>query len=232
MERRIIVTADGSNTVEIPEKKVAYHSHHGAVQESQHVFLNTGLLYQLSRMELLTEPLRLFEMGFGTGLNAFLTAIMAEERKIKIHYTTIELFPLSAKEIALLNYTDALHHQQLFQQLHQSVWEEDVVINPFFTIRKANTGLASFISGQPFHLIYFDAFAPSYQPELWTEEVFKKLFEMTAENGVLVTYCSKSVVRRAMQAAGYTVTKPPGPWGKREMVRAEKLPLAPTPTRP
>lgn len=222
MKREIIVTKDGSHTVGIPGMNVTYHSHHGAIQESMHVFIEAGLKHWLGKQALKEVPIRIFEMGFGTGLNALLTAIEAKKSKINIHYTAAEMYPLSLKEASELNYSATLGHKDTFEQLHQSKWNEEVALTEHFILRKEQTDLLNFTSQLPFHLIYFDAFAPSAQPELWTEEVFKKLFDLTAEKGVLVTYCSKGSVRRAMQAAGYTVTKLPGPPGKREIVRAEK----------
>jgi tRNA U34 5-methylaminomethyl-2-thiouridine-forming methyltransferase MnmC len=222
MKREIIVTKDGSHTVEIPEMNVTYHSHHGAIQESMHVFIEAGLQYQLNRLELQGVPLRIFEMGFGTGLNAFLTAIEAVKRKINIQYTAVEMYPLTFEEANTLNYGQVLGQQEIFEQLHQCKWEADVAINQYFTLRKEQKDLHNFLSHEAFHLVYFDAFAPSAQPELWTEAVFKKLFDMMTERGVLVTYCSKGSVRRAMQAAGFVVSKLAGPPGKREIVRAEK----------
>lgn len=222
MKREIIITKDGSHTVEIPGMNVTYHSHHGAIQESMHVFIESGLNYQLSRLELQGSTLRLFEMGFGTGLNALLTAIEAGKRKINIHYTALERYPLTLDEANSLNYSQVLGHQDIYDLLHQCAWGTDTTVTEYFTLRKEESTLQDFTSGELFHLVYFDAFAPSAQPELWTEEVFKKLFDMMIEKGVLVTYCSKGSVRRAMQAAGFNVAKLPGPPGKREIVRAEK----------
>lgn len=194
---------------------------HGAIHESMHVFIEAGLHYVSSRLER-PDTLRIFEMGFGTGLNAFLTAIWAAENKSRISYTTVETSPLLLEEAATLNYTDSLGHSDLFQQLHQSNWNEERQNNEFFTLEKRQCSLLDFVTDKQFHLVYFDAFAPSAQPELWTEEIFKKLFAMLLPGGVLVTYCSKGVVRRAMQAAGFSIEKIPGPPGKREMVRAKR----------
>lgn len=223
MQREIILTADGSHTIAVPELNVAYHSRHGAVQESVHVFIQAGLCYVRSRPEP-PGTLRLFEMGFGTGLNAFLTAIEAEKTGTKIHYTAVETSPLSEEETIALNYPEILGRTELFQQLHQCKWNEDAVLNDFFTIKKVPTELFNFSTAQPFHVIYYDAFAPSAQPELWTKEVFQKLFSMLEEGGALVTYCAKGDVRRAMLAAGFAVKKLPGPPGKREMLRATSPP--------
>ncbi|OLY90875.1 tRNA U34 5-methylaminomethyl-2-thiouridine-forming methyltransferase MnmC [Cnuella takakiae] len=223
MKRQIILTKDGSHTVEIPELQVAYHSHNGALQESVHVFIEAGLRFvagHTGQANTASTPLRIFEMGFGTGLNAYLTALEAYKLQIPIHYTAIEPYPLGSEEIALLNYAATEADRELFSQLHQAPWQEDVPITPLFTLHKQQTALFQFNIAAPVHLIYYDAFAPSAQPELWTESTFSQLHRMLVPGGVLVTYCSKSVVRRAMQAAGFTVTKIPGPRGKREMVRA------------
>jgi len=219
MERKIITTKDGSHTVQWPEWKVTYHSTHGAIQESAHIFIQAGLHYILQQNP--SQPVYIFEMGFGTGLNAFLTAIEAQKAKINIHYTTVELYPLSLDEIAALNYPELLNGDaNLFQQLHQSKWNEAVTISDNFTLEKIDANLFDYTTNQLFNVIYYDAFDPSTQPELWTQAVFEKLYTMLSNNGILVTYSSKSAIRRAMQAAGFVVTKLPGPPGKREIVRA------------
>lgn len=223
MLRQPIITKDGSNTISIPEMNVTYHSHHGAIQESMHVYINAGLKYAADMLEM--TDIFIFEMGFGTGLNALLTLIEAEKEQRKIHYTTVELFPLQADEIILLNYFEQLQSKDLkpvFQQLHQCEWEKDISISPFFTLKKIRIDLFNLSTYQPFNLIYYDAFAPSAQPHLWTKDVFEKLYNMLLPGGILVTYCSKSDVRRAMQAAGFIVKKIQGPRGKREMVRCRK----------
>ncbi len=224
MKREIITTKDGSHTIVIPEISVAYHSYNGAVQESMHVFIHAGLRWYLGQ-NAYARPVRIFEMGFGTGLNAYLTALEAGNKNFSVHYTAIEPFPLLPEEALLLNYAATKTEKSLFAQLHQIAWNEDVLIAPNFTLHKQQERLSHFVLAQPVDIIYFDAFAPSAQPELWTEEVFRKMYGMLRPGGALVTYCSKSIVRRAMQAAGFRVTKIPGPWGKREMVRA--YPLSP-----
>jgi tRNA U34 5-methylaminomethyl-2-thiouridine-forming methyltransferase MnmC len=221
MKREIIITADGSHTVAIPDLNVTYHSRRGAIQESVHVFIEAGLRYLLDQST--TPSINLFEMGFGTGLNAFLTAIEAQKQQRKIQYTAVEPYPVSLKEARALNYFQRLQNHPLFIDLHTCSWNEDVMINDFFTLKKVETNLKNFSSNQTFDLIYYDAFAPAAQPELWTVEVFQKLFGLLAPHGALVTYCAKGDVRRAMIAAGFTVTKLPGPKGKREMLRAEKV---------
>ncbi|MDP4262791.1 MAG: tRNA (5-methylaminomethyl-2-thiouridine)(34)-methyltransferase MnmD [Bacteroidota bacterium] len=240
MERKIITTSDGSHSIAIPEMKVTYRSIHGAIQESLHVFIDAGLgkcfrlVQRVGPLEInfqqampteVAGPLHLLEMGFGTGLNALLTLIEADKLKHPVHYTALELFPLSKEEVQSLNYCEQLnksHHQMVFEKLHQCEWGKDVCISPFFTLHKSNVGLPRYSTDQRFNLIYFDAFAPASQPELWTKEVFEKLYSMMYPGGILVTYCSKGDVRRAMQAAGFGVEKIPGPRGKREMLRARK----------
>lgn len=217
--REIVLTADGSHTVRIAGQGMTYHSVHGAIAESRHVFLDAGFTYVQSRQQEL-EPLRLFEMGFGTGLNAFLTAIRATETQTQVQYIAVETAPLSVGETVLLNYASRLGYSELFAQLHQSQWNKEVKLSNYFTIEKQQADLLNFSPRHCFDLIYYDAFAPSAQPELWTVDVFKKLHGMMQPGGALVTYCSKAVVQRALQAAGFTVTKLPGPKGKREMVRA------------
>jgi tRNA U34 5-methylaminomethyl-2-thiouridine-forming methyltransferase MnmC len=222
MERIIIRTEDGSDTIAIPEMNVSYHSKNGAIRESVHVYIEAGFGYQSGRSER-PDPISVFEMGFGTGLNAFLTAIEAVQRKIKVYYTGIENNPLMIEEINTLNYTDNLKNAELFKSIHQSQWNENVRLNDFFTLRKIREDIINYLTNQQFNLIYCDAFAPSVQPELWAEEIFEKWYSMLLPGGTLVTYCSKTGVRRAMQAAGFDVEKIPGPPGKREMVRAIKV---------
>lgn len=220
MKRELIVTKDGSHSIALPDLNVMYHSVYGAIQESKHVFIEAGLNSFLNNTTL--QPFNVFEMGLGTGLNAFLTAIEAEKHQRKINYTAVEIFPVSIEEARALNYPQQLGHEELFQKIQECDWNKAVVISEFFTLTKENTSLLNFSTAQNFHLIYYDAFAPNAQPELWTKEVFEKLFSMLFENGVLVTYCSKGDVRRAMMAAGFEIEKLPGPPGKREMLRATK----------
>jgi tRNA U34 5-methylaminomethyl-2-thiouridine-forming methyltransferase MnmC len=169
-----------------------------------HVFIKAGL-------QTIQQPLvRIFEMGFGTGLNALLTM---EHAATSVYYFSVEQFPLTGEEVAGLNYGNTLH---------QYPWNEDVKISDQFTLHKSHGSLLAISPGQTFHLIYYDAFAPTAQPELWTKEVFEKLYNLLEPGGILVTYCSKGDVRRAMLAAGFAVDKLAGPQGKREMLRAKK----------
>jgi tRNA U34 5-methylaminomethyl-2-thiouridine-forming methyltransferase MnmC len=220
MSISLIVTGDGSHTVLMPEQNVWYHSLHGAIGESRHVFLEAGYKEAVKRFS--GEPeLRIFEMGFGTGLNALLTISEAVPGQ-NIHYVTVETMPLMESDYSQLNYGRQLEQPGLFTSLHEAPWEQTNFIHPNFTLLKQKTSLQDYTRSGSFHLIYYDAFAPSAQPELWTEDIFRQLIGMLVPGGLLVTYCSKSVVRKAMMAAGFTIEKIPGPWGKREMVRASK----------
>lgn len=217
------MTKDGSHTVSIPGMNVTYHSHHGAIQESQHVFMDAGLHYWVNTRQ--KKEVRIFEMGFGTGLNALLSLMAAEKYDLTIQYTAVELFPLQPEEFTALNYCEQLQRPDilpLFEALHRAAWEQDIPVTAHFTIKKIQSDLLNRPVDQPVDLIYYDAFAPSAQPQLWTREVFQQLFSFLAPGGILVTYCSKGDVRRAMQAAGFIIEKIPGPPGKREMVRAAR----------
>ena len=224
MEQKIIYTHDGSHTISIPGLKVTYHSIHGAIGESRHVFIEAGLYGSAPSGQ--PGPFRIFEMGFGTGLNALLTLIEAEKGNQKIYYETAEPFPLEDEQIKSLNYCDQLGRgdlQKIFEQLHNCEWEKEIKITEAFYLHKTIQPLQDFKTSSRKKLIYFDAFAPNAQPGLWTEEIFKKMFSILEPQGILVTYCSKGIVRRAMQAAGFAVEKLPGPPGKKEIVRATKI---------
>lgn len=217
MQRIVQTTADGSPTIAIPDMQVTYHSRHGALQESKHVFIQAGLQPLLKQYKLL----RVFEMGFGTGLNALLTLQQAITGEQPIFYQAVEKYPVNNEEVKELNYTTVLP-EEYFYRLHQCKWNEPVSIHPLFTLHKSDSPLQEFRAAQPFHLIYYDAFAPAAQPELWTLEIMRQLYTMLLNGGMLVTYCSKGDVRRNMLAAGFTVDKLAGPPGKREMLRATK----------
>ncbi|OYU56134.1 MAG: hypothetical protein CFE25_02505 [Chitinophagaceae bacterium BSSC1] len=220
METALLLTADGSHTLVDPTTGASYHSKHGAIGESQEVFIQAGLEQALKRNP--NQMLRVFEMGFGTGLNALLTLQKATEWKVPIAYTAIELHPIPAMHYQALNYGEQLGLEVAFQTLHDSPWNQVNTINEWFSLRKVQNTLLDYQTDQTFHAIYFDAFHPELQPELWTQTVFEQCFQMLAPNGLLTTYCSKSIVRKNMMAAGLQVEKIPGPWGKREMVRANK----------
>lgn len=209
---RAQLTSDGSWTVVDLQTGSTYHSRHGARAESMHVFIGAGLHYQVDAGK---KELRILEMGLGTGLNAALTMDEAAQLGLHIDYVALEAHPLPDvvwKEVAGADHA--------LQTIHTAPWERPTAIGTQCSFTKHHCMLQDFRSNERFDLIYFDAFEPDTQPELWTEDVFKKLVEMTSETGVLVTYCAKGAVRRAMQTAGFTVERLSGPPFKREMLRA------------
>ena len=223
MERTIIITEDGSHSISIPELNVTYHSIHGAIQESKHVFIEAGLKYLFDRFA--NKQPWILEVGFGTGLNALLTAIEAEKTETSIYYVALEPLPISDDDASLLNYCELLNRKDLqedFERIHDCEWNKSIAFTENVLMHKSGCTLQTFEHGPGFDLIYYDAFAPAAQPELWMKEIFQKLFDLLKPNGVLVTYCSKGDVRRAMMAASFTVKKLPGPPGKREILRAMK----------
>ena len=216
---KIELTADGSHPLFIPSLNEHYHSVNGAVQESTHIFIKAGLHYCSK------ESINIFEVGFGTGLNAFLSLMDARKSSKIIHYTSVEAYPLDTSIIKNLNYPQnySLEEQNLFYMLHDAEWEKEIQITPNFYLTKIETDFTKFdLSNNKwnFDLIYFDAFAPDKQPDMWTQDIFNNLYNITNENGILVTYCAKGAVRRMMQQAGYKVERLPGPPGKREILRA------------
>lgn len=223
MERKIIRTADGSTTIYIKGWDEHYHSKHGAVQEAYHVFIRMGLDLALNQGP---EELRIMEIGFGTGLNAFITLLETGSKPVQIGYTGIEAYPVGEGEWRALNYTEALEatpeQSELFERMHLEPWEQAAEITPGFTLTKRKQFFDEIDDEEAFELIYFDAFGARVQPELWEESIFKKMFTALRPGGILVTYAAKGSVRRAMQAVGFLVEKLPGPPGKREMLRARK----------
>ena len=220
MEREIIITGDGSKTIQIKEWNEQYHSKHGAIQEAYHVFIKNGLdLFQ-------NRSISILEIGFGTGLNAFITLLEAPKRRLKIDYVGVEAYPVIEDEIKELNYIvelEALSRRSDFEKLHSCPWERTSIITPDFGILKEQKDFREIHNSEQFDLVYFDAFGARVQPELWTEQIFSKMFEALKKNGILVTYAAKGSVRRAMLEVGFEVERLPGPPGKREMLRARKL---------
>ncbi len=219
MERKIIITADGSSTIHIPEWNEQYHSKHGAIQEAYHVFIKSGLsLYK-------NKEIRVLEIGFGTGLNCFITLLESKKHNLKIDYVGVEAYPISNNEVEALNYTSELKAEDkssVFKQIHDCVWEERLKIQDDFYLTKQKKFFKEIDDENTFDLIYFDAFGARVQPELWTEEIFEKMYIALKNDGVLVTYSAKGSVRRAMLAVGFVVERLEGPPGKREMLRAIK----------
>lgn len=214
----IELTADGSHTLFVPELDEHYHSINGAIQESEHIYINAGL-HCCSKKEIY-----IFEVGFGTGLNAFLTLLDAQNSEKVIHYISIEKYPLSDSITSKLNYGQK--DQNLFNILHQSLWNQEIEITPNFFLTKIEADFTSFDFDRikyPIDVIYFDAFAPQKQSDMWSLSLFSKLYGISNNDAILVTYCAKGIVRRMLQEVGYTVERLPGPPGKREILRARKL---------
>jgi len=227
INHQIIITADGSHTLFHEALNETYHSKNGALQESLHVFILNGLEHFINQNAVHT--IHIFEVGFGTGLNAILTLMEATNKNIKINYTCLEAFPLSIDTISQLNYlkneTEVL---KLFNKIHQCNWNEWVEINEHFSIYKMENKLEYITTNlllkisHPFDIIYFDAFAPDKQPELWTSTIFKSIFASMNIGSILVTYSAKGDVKRALREAGFIVKRLAGPIGKRHMLSAEK----------
>jgi tRNA U34 5-methylaminomethyl-2-thiouridine-forming methyltransferase MnmC len=228
MRTEIRLTEDGSHTLHVPEIDECYHSAHGAVRESMHIFIHAGLHVFLSagepdRFRTAKYGIRVLEIGFGTGLNVYLTLSEAERLKTGIHYTSLELYPLAVDDALRLNYPERLHaDRRLFEKIHRSTWEEEVDITPYFTLRKVKVDFTAYEPPGVFDVIYFDAFSPEKQPELWTEDGFEKIYGHSGSGAVLTTYCAKGAVRRALQSVGFAVERLPGPPGKREILRGRK----------
>ena len=213
------LSEDGSSTLYRPDLDEHYHSIHGAIQESLHVFINAGLK-QLSLSEF-----NLLEIGFGSGLNAYLT-MASLPASVRCHYHTLEKFPLAIQLVSKLNYPllyPIQDGEDLFEKIHLLPWEKEQVISSQFSILKLQTDLITFKTNTVYNLIYFDAFGPDKQPEMWTQDIFQSLFNMTASGGFLVTYSAKGDVRRALLKVGYEVERLPGPPGKRVMLRAQRV---------
>ncbi len=219
MEREIIQTLDGSTTIHLKEWDECYHSKHGAIQEAQHVFIQNGLsLFP-------NQTVAILEIGFGTGLNAFITFLESQKLNQSINYVGVEAYPVNASEVLAMNYVDELNaglQKVIFEQMHESNWDEKVILNPEFELTKRKQFFDEIDDFEQFDLIYFDAFGYRVQPELWSTAIFKKMYDALKPGGKLVTYAARGVVKRSMIEVGFTVEKLPGPPGKREMFRASK----------
>lgn len=218
---KLKTTADGSHTLFVPELNETYHSIHGAIQESQHVFIKNGLRYFNNK-----ETINILEIGFGTGLNTLLTLLAIENSSQKVDYVSLEKFPLPNELIQQLNYPTQLKlnttQTALFNDLHKCEWNTPTPISNNFNLLKIEEDLADFQTTTTFDLIYFDAFAPEKQAELWTDVIFSKIYSLLNAGGILVTYCAKGVVKRTIKSVGFQLETLPGPPGKREMIRAKK----------
>ena len=221
---KIFLTDDGSHSLMSETFGDSYHSKFGAIQESQHVFIDAALNYQTAKGQ---TYLTILEIGFGTGLNALMTYREATKQNLKVYYTTFEKYPLSIEQSNDLNYAEQLGiSPSVLQTLHGCSWGEDVALNAHFVVNKQEKDCQS-INLQNFaDIVYFDAFAPQIQPELWEQAFLQKIFDALKPNGVLTTYCAKGAVKRALKAVGFDIESLEGFVGKREMTRAiKKYPL-------
>ena len=219
MKREIIITDDGSTTIRIPEWDENYHSTHGAIQEAKHVFIKNGLdLFQNQ------DSISILEVGFGTGLNAFITFLETLNKKT-VNYVGVEAYPVSADEITQMNYVSELQasrYQEVFNTMHSCDWENQQIISGNFILTKRKQFFQDIEDKNQFDLIYFDAFGFPLQPELWSEAIFKKMYDALLPKGTLVTYACRSSIKNAMLTSGFSIEKLPGAPGKREMLRATK----------
>jgi tRNA U34 5-methylaminomethyl-2-thiouridine-forming methyltransferase MnmC len=214
----LVTTSDGSHTIKNETTGDTYHSIHGAVQESRHVFIKHGLEHFISSFPD-QKIIRILEVGLGTGLNALLSLQFVNNLKQRIEYVALEPFPLERKFYSELNYDQ---QNETLQEFHECDWERPVEFTPYFTFTKHRSEIQSIeLPLETFNVVYFDAFAPNSQPEMWTFDVFSKLKNAMAPSAVLTTYCAKGEVKRTLRAAGFTVENLPGPPGKREMIRAK-----------
>lgn len=221
---RVIATADGSSSVLNTRLNETYHSTHGAIQESQFIFIDRGLDFWVSQNQALAV-VNILEIGFGTGLNALLALQYAEKNQKKIVYESLEAFPIEESVWSELNYPTQTHDNKHFQSLHSAPWGESVEINDSFLLRKRfETLQAAHFSKAHFDVVFFDAFAPSTQPELWEIEMLSKVVSALKPAGVFVTYCAKGQLKRDLKTLSLSVEKVPGPPGKREFIRGVKVP--------
>ncbi len=219
MKREIIITDDGSTTIRIPDWDENYHSTHGAIQEAKHVFIKNGLDIFKNQ-----DSISILEIGFGTGLNAFIT-FLETLNKEKVNYVGVEAYPISTEEIAQMNYVtelQATQYQAVFDKMHSCDWESQQNITDNFILTKRKQFFQDIEDKEQYDLIYFDAFGFPLQPELWSEAIFKKMYEALLPKGTLVTYACRSSIKNAMLSVGFSIEKLPGAPGKREMLRATK----------
>jgi tRNA U34 5-methylaminomethyl-2-thiouridine-forming methyltransferase MnmC len=217
---QIIATGDGSHSVLNVDLQETYHSRHGALQESRYVFIEKGLLHVAEKLQ---GPVRIFEMGFGTGLNVGLTMMECVEKQMTIRYESWEKEPLPEDIVGQLNYADIVGADEPFKAVHRAAWDREEEIALGFTFMKRHGDLLTDAISGEFDLIYYDAFAPSKQPELWTIDALRRVSERLSPGGVLVTYCARGQVKRDLAALGLSVETLPGPPGKKEMTRAARV---------
>ena len=228
MNRELITTADGSHSLYVKDLDEHYHSIHGAIQEAQHVFIKTGIQYLVSQNY---STISILEIGFGTGLNELLSFLEAEKLNVKLDYTSLEAFPLDTMIVSQLNYVKLISKienknesklEKAFLDIHKAEWEKKIELSNNFSLQKIKNTLQEITFSSSFDLIFFDAFGPRVQPDMWTEELFSKIYVATNPKGCLVTYCAKGEVKRTLKKVGFIVETLPGPPRKREMVRETK----------
>ena len=218
MDRELLLTEDGSHTVYVHGLEEPYHSIHGAVQESIHVFIRQG--FESAGK----SALSILEIGLGTGLNVILSLASALRNKYEVYYHAVEKYPLLPSEYTKLNFEEFISGLPpgVVKKLHEAPWETRFNLSEGFEVYKEHSDFRAMNPQNQFDLVYFDAFAPDKQPELWSEAIFLKIAGLMNAGGILVTYSSKSSVRKALNSCGFNVTKVSGPPGKREMIRALK----------
>lgn len=219
---QLIQSDDGAHTLISSQFGVSYHSTHGALIESITVFLTAGLQFARDRY---ASPIRILEMGFGTGLNALLTLIESQHYRLPVEYTTLEAYPIDIEEAKKLNYIQILkadRYREAFIKMHNINHDEVLPLDKYFTFKKMIQQIQSHQPIKRYDLVYYDAFAPTTQPELWDDSMMARVYSMMSDQSVLVSYCAKGSFKRALRAAGFTVEGLPGPPGKREMTRAIK----------
>lgn len=221
---KLITTEDGSHSLYHEELQETYHSFHGAYRESIHVFMLYGLDSWLARNPR-KYPIRVFEVGFGTGLNAWLALVWAEQNQIPVLYHTIEPFPLEKEVYSQLNYIEhdhgIWHYHKYFNALHEAPWNEGGPVSEYFNMKKDQVTLEE-AQLYPSDVVFFDAFAPSKQPDLWKKEILEKVTDAMRPGAVFTTYCAKGQLKRDLKELGLATETLPGPPGKKEMTRAWK----------
>ncbi len=221
MDPQIRITGDGSTTLYSPDLDETFHSMHGAIKESQHVFIKQGLEYYVGQAS--NYPVSILEIGLGTGLNAWLSWHFADNRQVTLQYTSLEPFPLKAHILKELNYPSVISlpgQPVSFYGIHEAAWEQAQCLSDYFTLYKVSKRIQDFQETSTFDVVYFDAFAPNKQPEMWEKEVLVKVRSLMETGSCLVTYCAQGQFKRNLQSLGFEVGTLPGPPGKKEMTRA------------
>lgn len=217
----VFITEDGSHSIFSEQFGFSYHSRFGAVQETQHVFIDAALRFKAA----VQQEIAILDIGFGTGLNAYMTFLESRRRNLSIDYTAVEAFPITMEQAQALNYSEMLQaeeDQATFLESHQAPWNASIQLSDFFALHKRQQKFQALSFEQSFDIIYFDAFAPTAQPELWNDAMMAAMFRALKPNGILTTYCAKGSVKRSMKKAGFMVEGLKGPPGKREMTRATR----------